>query len=117
MHYIPDGHRVEKLSDADLRARLSAAALAQEAVAEAPVDVVIAAGSERTERTYGRRAVRYVHIEAGHVGQNIHLQAVALGLGSVSIGAFDDDQVQSLLGLPADHRPLYIIPVGHPRPA
>ena len=79
------------------------------------MDIVIAGVYERTRVKYGDRAERYVHIEAGHVGQNIHLQAIALGLRSVSIGAFDDDEVAKLLSLPAEERPLYIIPVGYPR--
>ncbi len=70
---------------------------------------------ERTEAKYGERAERYVHLEAGHAAQNLLLQAVALELGAVPIGAFDDDAVQDALGLPDDHRPLYLIPVGHSR--
>jgi nitroreductase len=56
-----------------------------------------------------------VHLEAGHVAQKILLQAVALGLGGVPIGAFQDEQVQKVLSLPRDHQPLYLIPIGHPR--
>jgi SagB-type dehydrogenase family enzyme len=75
---------------------------------------VIAAVYERTSVKYGDRAKRYVHLEAGHAAQNLLLQAVALGLGGVPIGAFHDDKVQAVLGLPKDQRPLYLIPVGHP---
>lgn len=71
----------------------------------------------RTAVKYGERAERYVHLEAGHVAQNVLLQAAALGLGGVPIGAFSDRGVQRALGLPADHEPLYLIPVGHPTPA
>lgn len=53
-------------------------------------------------------------MEAGHAAENIHLQAVALGLGSVPVGAFDDDGVAEALDLAADEAPLYIIPVGYP---
>lgn len=114
-HYLPEGHRMEQLATGDLRAQLQAVAVNQEAVGAAPVTVVIAGVQERTERKYGDRAERYVFIEAGHVGQNIALQAVALGLGCVTIGAFRDDQVAEVLSLPENHRVLYIIPVGHPR--
>ncbi|HJX38988.1 MAG TPA: nitroreductase family protein [Anaerolineae bacterium] len=51
----------------------------------------------------------------GHAARNLLLQAVAMDLGAVPIGAFYDEQVGDALGLPADHRPLYLIPVGHPR--
>jgi SagB-type dehydrogenase family enzyme len=65
------------------------------------------------ERKYGQRGERYVKIEAGHAAQNIHLQAVSLALGSVPVGAFNDDQVRKVLNLPANHEPLYLIPLGH----
>ncbi len=74
----------------------------------------IAAVYQRTTKKYGRRGIRYVHMEAGHAAQNLCLQAVALGLGGVTVGAFDDQQVKEILGLPSDHHPLYLIPVGRP---
>lgn len=113
-HYMPRDHRLVQKSREDLRAALSAAALGQEAVGDASVDIVITAVVGRTRVRYGARAERYVEIEAGHVGQNIHLQAVALGLGSVPIGAFEDDAVARLLRLPSREQPLYIVPVGLP---
>ncbi|MEW6568918.1 MAG: SagB/ThcOx family dehydrogenase [Chloroflexota bacterium] len=114
-HYDPAEHALAAVKDGDLRHELSAAALGQQAVAQAPLVLVITAVYERTEAKYGaERAPRYVQLEAGHAGQNILLQAVALGLGAVPIGAFDDGEVQRVLGLPADHLPLYLIPVGHP---
>lgn len=116
-HYLPEGHRAELVTAADLRRPLAAAALAQSAVAEAPAVLVIAAVTRRTAVKYGKRAERYVHLEAGHVAQNVLLQAAALGLSGVPIGAFSDRGVQRALGLPADHEPLYLIPVGHPAPA
>ncbi len=113
-HYLPDGHRVEALAGEDLRPALARAGLDQDAIQDAPAVFVIAAVYARTAGKYGDRAERYVKLEAGHVGQNLLLQAVALGLGGVPIGAFHDDQVQRALDLPADHEPLYLIPVGHP---
>jgi SagB-type dehydrogenase family enzyme len=69
----------------------------------------------RTTARYGERGIRYVHMEAGHVGQNLALQAVALGLGTTMVGAFYDEQLTEVLNLPDNLEPLYIIPVGHPR--
>jgi len=114
-HYLPHGHAVESVSMSDLRGDLWQAGLRQDALRQAFAIFVIAAVYERTEAKYGERAERYVHLEAGHAAQNLLLQAVGLQLGAVPIGAFSDDQVQDVLGLPADHRPLYLIPVGHPR--
>jgi SagB-type dehydrogenase family enzyme len=79
-------------------------------IEEAPINIVIAADYGRTTGHYGQRGNRYVHMEVGHVGQNVSLQAIALGLGTVMIGAFEDKQVQEVLGIKEE--PLYIIPVG-----
>jgi SagB-type dehydrogenase family enzyme len=114
LHYLPDGHRAELLRRDDLRGRLAGAALDQEAVRDAPAVFVVCAVFARTEAKYGERTERYVHLEAGHVGQSLLLQAVALGLGGVPIGAFRDEEVQEVLGVPANHEPLYLIPIGHP---
>lgn len=113
-HYLPPGHVVESVSKSDLRRDLWQAGGRLDALRQAPAIFVIAAVYERTEAKYGERAERYVHLEAGHAAQNMLLQAMALELGAVPIGAFSDNLVQDALGLPADHRPLYLIPVGHP---
>lgn len=115
-HYEPRPHQLKRLSDRDLRPAVYRAGLEQEPLLEAPAVFVIAAVYERTAQKYGQaRTPRYVHMEAGHAAQNLLLQAVALGLGGVPIGAFHDDEVRSALSLPIDHRPIYLIPVGHPR--
>lgn len=114
-HYLPQGHRLVPLVMEDVRPDLAAAALRQSSVAGAPAVIVIAAVYARTAKKYGQtRSERYVALEAGHAAQNVLLQAVALSLGAVPVGAFDDARVQGVLGLPADHQPLYLIPVGHP---
>ena len=61
---------------------------------------------------YGARGERYVHIEVGHTGQNVYLQATALGLKIVAIGAFHDERVREALRLDKQVKPLYIMPVG-----
>ncbi|HEM61411.1 MAG TPA: SagB/ThcOx family dehydrogenase, partial [Chloroflexi bacterium] len=114
-HYLPSQHAVEQVSDMDLREDLWEAGLKQDALRQAPAVFAIAAVYQRTEAKYGERAERYVLLEAGHAAQNLLLQAVGLNLGAVPIGAFYDDQVVEVLGLPSGHRPLYLIPVGHPR--
>jgi SagB-type dehydrogenase family enzyme len=112
-HYLPTGHKLEILSEKDVREELADAALGQGVVAQAALDIVICAVYERVSAKYGQRGVRYVQLEAGHAAQNIHLQAEALGLGSVPIGAFNDDEVKKCLGLTVDCEPLYIIPIGY----
>ena len=116
-HYRPADHSLERTAGRDLRDDLVRAALDQESIGAAPVSIVVAAVQARTAERYGSRAERYVTLEAGHVAQNVALQAVALGLGSVPVGAFDDDELAALLGLEPGERPLYILPVGHPADA
>lgn len=113
-HYVPSTHRLERLGRDDLRGPLAVVAGNQDCIRDAALNVVITAVFSRTSKKYGERAVRYVHLEAGHAAQNILLQATALGLGGVSVGAFYDDQVQQLLGTPDDHAPLYILALGNP---
>jgi SagB-type dehydrogenase family enzyme len=114
-HYEVDSHGLTVAGGTDLRPALYEAALHQEPVRQAAAVFVIAAVYERTAVKYGaERSPRYVHLEAGHAAQNLLLQAVALGLGAVPIGAFDDSGVQRALGLPAGELPLYLIPVGQP---
>jgi SagB-type dehydrogenase family enzyme len=113
--YMPQGHRVAVLSGADRRPALWQAGLNQDAIRQAPAVFVVAGVYARTAAKYGDRAQRYVHLEAGHAAQNLLLQAVALDLGGVPIGAFQDKQVQAALGMPEDHAPLYLVPVGHPK--
>ncbi|WP_297487188.1 SagB/ThcOx family dehydrogenase [Thermococcus sp.] len=109
-HYVPKGHYLEPVKSGDFRGKLQAAALNQEWVGKAAVDIVLVAFYERTTKVYGDRGIRYVHMEAGHIGENIYLQATALGLGTVAVGAFDDGRVARIIGTTGD--PLYIFPVG-----
>ena len=109
-HYSSSRHSLEMTKEQDVRNRLSRAALGQEMIEEAPVNIIIAADYDRTTGHYGQRGIRYVHMEVGHVGQNVSLQATALSLGTVMIGAFEDKQVKEVLGIKEE--PLYIIPVG-----
>ncbi len=114
-NYIPGEHILQPVKPGDARPSLARAALGQSFVAEAPASIVVTAVYARTAGRYGAdRGRRYVHMETGHAAQNIHLQAAALGLGSVPVGAFGDDEVSAALSLPEDHEPLYIIPVGRP---
>jgi SagB-type dehydrogenase family enzyme len=113
-HYEADSHSLSLHKPADLRPNLARAALDQEFIIDAPVDIVICALYHRTSYRYGRRGERYVHIEVGHVGENIHLQAVALGLATVEVGAFHDEEVREVLEVEEQIKPLYIMPVGKP---
>ncbi|MCL6472762.1 MAG: SagB/ThcOx family dehydrogenase [Firmicutes bacterium] len=109
--YKPRGHEIIKTIDGDLRDKLVGAALGQSFIANAPISIVIAAVYERTTSRYGKRGIRYVYMDAGLAAENVYLQAVP-NLGTVFVGAFDDDAVKSLLKLPDGEYPLCILPVG-----
>ncbi len=110
-HYHPDRHRLQQTRSGDRRDRLALAAHGQSWVSQAAAVVVIAAVYERTTRKYGDRGIRYVHVEVGHAAQNLFLQAEALGLGAVVVGAFEDDAVAGVLDLPGEAKPLLLFPV------
>ncbi len=113
-HYNIDSHSLTLHHEGDVRLALARAALNQEFIYEAPVDIVICAIFERMGLRYGGRGERYVYIEVGHAGQNIYLQATALGLATVAVGAFHDEPVREVLRLDKQYKPLYIMPVGEP---
>ncbi|UCC69338.1 MAG: SagB/ThcOx family dehydrogenase [Armatimonadota bacterium] len=112
--YQPSEHALVKVSDADPRQPLAEAAYGQFFISDAAVSIIFAAVYERTTARYGDRGIRYVHMDIGHAAQNVHLQAEALGLASVPVGAFDDSAVASVLSLPAEEKTVYIVPVGRP---
>lgn len=113
--YHPEEHAIERVLEGDKRVELFRSALYQESIQEAPVTLVFTAIYERTTRRYGERGIRYVHMEAGHAAQNVYLEAQALGLGTVAIGAFQDEEVAQILRLPRNEMPLYLLPVGKPK--
>lgn len=111
--YRPSTHELDLGRTGDVQPELRAASVDQEFVGAAAVDVVVCAVDQRTTAKYGPRGEqRYVPMEAGHAGQNLYLQAEALGLATVSVGAFDDERVREIVGAPTGQRPLYVFPVG-----
>ena len=114
--YVTSDHTLLLTIEGDRRRDLHDASLEQEFILEAPATLVFTAVFARTEQRYGStRSPRYIHMEVGHAAQNVLLQAAALNLGAVPIGAFEDERVSQVMNLPADHVPLYMISIGHPR--
>ncbi|MEN3185252.1 MAG: SagB/ThcOx family dehydrogenase [Atribacterota bacterium] len=113
--YHPRDHAIEMVTEGDRRTELFHSALSQESIREAPVTLLLSAVYERTTRRYGERGIRYVHMEVGHAAQNVYLEAQALGLGTVAIGAFRDEEVTQIVQLPRNQLPLYLMPVGRPK--
>lgn len=111
-HYLWKEHRLELKISGDKRKELANAACSQGMVKNAAVCIVFTAKYNRSTGRYGDRGKRYVSMDMGHAGQNIYLQAESLGLGTVAVGAFEDDSVSKVLNLPKDEDPLYIMPIG-----
>lgn len=114
-HYEPSRHVLIRTGREDNRDALARAAHDQDAVREAPAVFVFTGVIARTAGKYGARADRYVFLEAGHAAQNLLLEAAALKLAGVPIGAFEDAAVRAAVGCPADFSALYLVPVGRPR--
>lgn len=110
--YKVRGHQLRKLKKGEINRDLAGAALGQACIKQAAMLVVFSAVYERTTGKYSDRGERYVHMEAGHAAQNVYLQAESLELGTVVVGAFNDDKVEKLLNMPENETALYILPVG-----
>ena len=112
-HYDPKQNSIELISTVDMRKSLAEASFQKEVILQAPLSILICADFSRVTQKYIHHGVKYVHMEAGHVAQNIQLQATALGLGSVCIGAFDADEVKEVFPVAEELDPLYVLPVGY----
>jgi len=112
-HFRPENHAIELVKQGDLRAEVARQALQQMWMAKAPLMLVITGEYNRSSMKYGLRGATYTHIEAGHVGQNVFLQAEAIGLKAGIVGAFNNQQIIRAMGLSTSHDPLLIMPVGY----
>jgi SagB-type dehydrogenase family enzyme len=114
-HYAPEDHSLEPIRSGDVAQMVATDSLGQNAVAKAAVVIALAAVLERTASKYRARAERYVYMEAGHVAQNVLLEATSLGLGACAVGAFLDDELNRALEVDApDESVIYLLTVGRP---
>ena len=113
-HYSPEDERITMVKEGDWSGELRTAALDQEAVGLAAVNIVTTAVVQRMRPKYGERAFQYVFQESGHAAENVFLQAISLGLGAVVVGAFNEEEIRSVIGARPEERPVYIQPVGVP---
>lgn len=112
-HYIIEEHSLELIAEDDKRPELARVCLGQDFIKEAPLSLIIAANFRLTTNHYGARGQRYVYMEAGHASQNTYLAVTCLGLGTVEVGAFIDEQVKQVLSMDKDYMPLIIMPIGY----
>lgn len=113
-HYQVGEHALELVREGDLSLDLEDATWGQEIVKAAAASAVITGVRARIVEKYGRRGTQYMYQESGHVAQNIFLQATALGVGTVVMGAFSEAAVSRVIGAGSGERPLYIQPLGVP---
>lgn len=112
--YLPEGHKIFRTVDKDIRNELAKAAWSQEMISEAPACLFYSAIFERATQRYGKRGrERYVCMDLGHSAQNVYLQMDALYMGTCAVGAFEDDKVREVMNLPEEEEPLYIMPFGY----
>ncbi len=112
--YEPTDHVLTPEIEGDVHDDVTAAALGQPVVSGAPVTIALVVDYDRTRREYPDHGTRYVHMEAGHAAQNVHLVCEGRGLISCPVGAFTDEKLADVLDLPDRLDPLYLIPVGRP---
>ena len=113
-HYNPKEHSLKQINEKDVKEELIGACFRQDFIQNAGVNLLIAADYSRTQERYAARGERYVFMEAGSVTQNISLEAVELGLGTVVVGAFDDEAVKKIFEL-EKLAPLAVMPIGRPK--
>lgn len=114
-HYSPADHALELLEPGDHSERLGRIAFSPEVLAGAAGAVVMSGFFARSTFKYRKRAYRFVLLEAGHVCQNLVLTACSLGLGTVALGGFVDDDLNDMLGIDGlDESALYVVPFGMP---
>lgn len=112
-HYNPEKHILTKHLHEDIFDKLPQATFDQSFITNASVVLLIASQNERTTKLYGERGVQYIWMEAGGVCQNIHLKVVEMKLGTVVIGAFEDNKVKESFK-PKNEEPLALMPIGYP---
>lgn len=111
--YIPAEHSLLKIrEDRVIQRKVYQACLYQEWVLNAPLVFIFCAEYKKTAIKYGKRAWRYIYLEAGHACENLLLEATSLGMGGVPVGAFDDEGLKRVLGISLS--PIYVVPVGYP---
>lgn len=110
--YDPFKNKLYLISAGDHREEITQAALWQESLRMGSAILVISAVYEITTQRYGERGIHYVHMEAGHASQNVYLMAEALGLGTVTIGAFHDMRIHEIFSMMENETPLYLMPIG-----
>ncbi len=111
-NYNPEGHKLSIVSNEDISENLAKAALNQSFIKEASAALIVSAFFKKTTDRYGERGIQYVYIEAGHLSQNVYLQAESLNLLTVAVGAFNEEDIKEIVKMEEKETPIYIMPIG-----
>ena len=114
-YYAPIAQELRQVRFKNFREELHFLCLGQELGRDAAVVLFHTADLKKAVDKYGDRVYRYLHTDAGHLGQRVNLAAIHLGLGVSGIGGFFDDYVNEVLGIPLDEAVIYITTLGRPR--
>jgi SagB-type dehydrogenase family enzyme len=116
--YVAPGHSLQLLRVGDLLMPLADAFYTYPFIRGCNLVLMMAAVFQRTQKKYGPRGYRYILIEAGHVGQNVCLRAVELGLSTLCMGGFVDSRLVATLGLdPRRGGVVYTLAAGYAAPS
>lgn len=114
-YYAPNAQELRQIRFKNFRKDLHYLCLGQELGRDAAAVVFHTADLKQAIALYGDRVYRYLHMDAGHLGQRLNLAAIYLQLGVSGIAGFFDNQVNEVLGIPEDEAVLYITTLGRPR--
>lgn len=114
-YYAPLAQELRQIRFKNFQRELHYLCLGQELGRDAAAVLFHTADLKSAVAQYGDRVYRYLHMDAGHLGQRLNLAAVKLNLGVSGIGGFFDDHVNEVLGIPAEEAVLYITTLGRPR--
>ncbi|CAD5963379.1 Putative nitroreductase MJ1384 [Planktothrix tepida] len=114
-YYAPKAQELRQIRFKNFRRELYYLCLQQDLGRDAAAVLFHTADLKKAIANYGDRVYRYLHLDAGHLGQRLNLAAIYLRLGVSGIGGFFDDQVNEVLGIPTDEAVLYITTLGRPR--
>ncbi len=110
--YLPNGHKLKKITSANRMAKLAEAAFGQIWVKNASAVIIICGDFKKTTGKYQDKGRDFVTMEAGHAAQNISLQAAALNLGILCVGGFNEEEVKKTLNIEKNKKVFYLMPVG-----
>lgn len=113
-YYAPKSQEMRQVRFKNFRRELHYLCLNQDLGRDAAAAIFHTADLEAAVAKYGDRVYRYLHMDAGHLGQRLNLAAIRLDLGVSGIGGFFDDQVNAVLGIPEDEAVIYITTLGRP---